>query len=131
MEAREIEFNGSKFDKNGYDQDGYNVRGLDKRGFNREGYNLKGFDRDGYNKYGFDGKGYDKEHNYWITYALGIPAGKVKIINGYLCDSKGVYHKCKKCGEKFHTRFHYDTGSKKWMVKHHPLCYKCYTVEKG
>ncbi|GAB1599713.1 kielin/chordin-like protein [Argonauta hians] len=53
----------------GYDQFGYDSRGLDRRGFdkfgynyegvNREGFDQEGYDLNGYNRYGFDEDGYD------------------------------------------------------------------------
>ena len=45
-----------KFDKEGYDINGFNIQGIHrvtKTRFDEEGYDYKGYDIDGFNKYGF------------------------------------------------------------------------------
>lgn len=47
-----------KYDRNGFDRDGYHCRtGLDRDGFNRDGLNRNGRDRDGFNQRGFNRAG--------------------------------------------------------------------------
>lgn len=54
-ELKEKEEPGEKrFDKHGYDTDGYNKAGFDRDGFNREGLDRQGYDRTGYNCEGTD-----------------------------------------------------------------------------
>jgi len=67
------------FDKDGYYRDGYDKNGFDKDdnslwgnfirrynkyGFDRDGYDKNGFDKDGYYRDGYDKNGYDKGGNY-------------------------------------------------------------------
>lgn len=59
-------FNRNGYDVDGFNADGFNAQGYDKDGFNAQGYNADGYDRDGYNaqgynRYGFDRNGYDRD----------------------------------------------------------------------
>jgi hypothetical protein len=49
------------FDPSGYNQKGYNRAGFDRDGYNQEGYNRASFDRDGYNQEGYDATGYNRQ----------------------------------------------------------------------
>ena len=49
------------FDQNGFDRDGYDRYGFNSDGYNRCGYDVDGFDRHGYDEQGFDCEGFDHQ----------------------------------------------------------------------
>jgi hypothetical protein len=54
-------FNEAGFDKDGFDQNGFNEAGYDKDGFDQSGFNETGFDKDGFDQSGFNEAGFDKD----------------------------------------------------------------------
>jgi hypothetical protein len=52
-------FNPDGFNAAGYDKDGFNAQGYDSEGYDRDGYNAQGYNRQGFNQSGFDKDGYD------------------------------------------------------------------------
>jgi hypothetical protein len=71
-------FNRSGYDVDGYNADGFNSAGYDKDGFNASGYNSEGYDRfgynaEGYNQQGFNQSGFDKDgYDYFGYNAEGV-----------------------------------------------------------
>lgn len=51
----------TKYDPEGYDKDGFNIKGIDREGFNRDGFNKRGYDKDGYGRSGFNPAGYNRD----------------------------------------------------------------------
>lgn len=50
-------------DQEGFGRDGFNADGIDRDGFDRDGFNMDGVDREGYNKEGLDKDGNTREFN--------------------------------------------------------------------
>ena len=119
---------GTKYDKDGYDidgfdKDGYNIRGFNKydihrdtgNEYDKDGYDVDGYDKDGYNRRGFDAEGiYGKtgtkyDENGFDVNGLPCPKYNIRGFNPY-----GIH---RKTGTKYDIRgfdqygIHRDTGT--------------------
>ena len=52
--------NGTRYDENGYNQDGFDANGYDANGYNQDGFDVNGYDANGYDKSGYNKSGYDR-----------------------------------------------------------------------